>query len=186
VALQSKLRARRNGLIASPERGETAPTTSLLDVRAARYARAEVEPPAIERTVVTFVRNASRYGVSLEELREIRALTSWCRLPGTTHVVPGVVHYRGELLSLLDLAALSTGVGDATRAGWMLVIEQAGERLGLMADEVTDVLALEAGSIQALPLTLGAAADTFVGMTVDGVLIVDTGRLMSASLQGAG
>jgi purine-binding chemotaxis protein CheW len=186
VALQSKLR-RQNGAAlprALSDSAEQAP--SLLDARAARYARAEAEPPAIERTVVTFVRNGSRYGVSLEELREIRALAHWCRLPGASNVVPGVVHYRGELLSLMDLAALSSGSSDASRASWMLVIEQAGERLGLMADEVTDVLSLEAGSTLALPLTMGSAADTFVGMTVDGVLIVDTGRLMTASLHGAG
>lgn len=68
----------------------------------------------------------------------------------------------------------------------MLVIEQAGERIGLMADDVTDVLALEAGCIQALPLTMGRAADIFFGMSSEGVLIVDTARLMSASLQGSG
>jgi purine-binding chemotaxis protein CheW len=159
---------------------------SLLEARALRYARAESEPPAIERTVVTFARSASRYGVSLEELREIRALSSICRLPGASDVVPGVVHYRGELLTLMDLSALSAGKSETKSAAWMLVIERDGERLGLMADEVTDVLSLSVGSIKPLPLTLDSVADTFVGMTADGVLIVETGRLMSASLQGAG
>jgi chemotaxis signal transduction protein len=186
VVLQSKAHKQRRGPLAAREtRADEAPR-GLLDVRAARYARAESDPPAIERTVVTFCRQASRYGVTLEELCEIRALSQWCRLPGTSSVVPGVVYYRGELLTLMDLAALSAGASDGAGASWMLVIEQAGERIGLMADDVTDVLALETGCIQALPLTMGRAADTFLGMSSDGVLIVDTARLMSVSLQGSG
>jgi purine-binding chemotaxis protein CheW len=186
VVLQSNVRVRRKGLPSARETRANEAPRDLLDLRAARYAQAANQPPAIERTVVTFRRHNSRYGVTLEELREIRPLSRWCKLPGTSHVVPGVVYYRGELLTLMDLAALSTGASDSTEASWMLVLEQSGERIGLMADDVTDVLALETGAIQALPLTMGPAADTFVGMSSDGVLIVDTARLMSASLQSSG
>jgi chemotaxis signal transduction protein len=186
VVLENKLRARHRAPSHAREPRANHGLDSLLDVRAARYARTSSEPPAIERTVVAFRRHDSSYGVTLEELREIRALARWCRLPGTSSVVPGVVHYRGELLTLLDLAALSAGACEGAEASWMLVIEQAGERIGLMADDVTDVLALEAGCIHALPLTMGSAGDTFVGMSVDGLLIVDTTRLMAVALQASG
>ncbi|HEX6243407.1 MAG TPA: chemotaxis protein CheW, partial [Polyangiales bacterium] len=133
--LPSKLPARRAKAAPRRARGEVKVET-LLATRAERYAQSAPLPPTIDRTVVTFQRCGSRYAMTLHELCEIRPLVRWCRLPGASPVVPGVVHYRGELLTLLDLAQLSAPRPETAPPGWVLVIEQAGERLGLMADEV--------------------------------------------------
>lgn len=156
---------------------------ALLAARAERYAHESSLPEPIERTVVTFQRCAGRYAMSLHELCEIRPLSRWCRLPGAAGAVPGVVYYRGELLTLLDLAPLVSGREATSTADWVLVVERGGERLGLMADEVMDVLELSAGAIQPLPLTLGESGEVFVGMSKDGVLIADAGKLMAAQLR---
>jgi purine-binding chemotaxis protein CheW len=181
----SKLLRRRVKAAPRRARGEVK-VEALLATRAERYAQSAPLAPTIDRTVVTILRCGRRYALTLHELCEIRPLVRWCRLPGASPVVPGVVHYRGELLTLLDLAQLSAPRQETTLAGWVLVIEQAGERLGLMADEVMDVLELSAGSIQPLPVTLGENADTFVGMSADGVLIADATKLMGAQLRANG
>jgi purine-binding chemotaxis protein CheW len=185
VESPSKLRARRKAADPRRARGEVK-LEALLAARAERYAHSTPLPPTIDCTVVTFRRCGSRYAMSLRELCEIRPLARWCRLPGAGAAVPGVVHYRGELLTLLDLAQLSAARDETTSASWVLVLEHAGERLGLMADEVMDVLELAAGSIQPLPLTLGENGDNFVGMSADGVLIADAARLMAAQLRAHG
>lgn len=155
----------------------------LLEARAQRYARALVEPLAIDRTVVTFARAQSAYAIALHELSEIRPLSRVCVLPGTSFAVPGVVHYRGELLSLLDLGALSGQRTDASSAPWLLVVEHGGERLGLLADDVMDVVEVPAGSTRPLPVTLGEEVETFVGISADGVLITDAARLMATQMR---
>ena len=184
MASPNRARSGRKPAAAPRARGEVK-SDALLAARADRYAHSDPLPEPIERTVVTFQRCGSRYAMSLHELCEIRPLARWCRLPGASAAVPGVVHYRGELLTLLDLAQLASA-RESSAAAWVLVVEHAGERLGLMADEVMDVLELSAGSIQPLPLTLGEGGDTFVGMSKDGVLIADAGKLMAAQLRANG
>lgn len=178
-----RARAARAPLSASIPRALPA-REGVLETRARRYARAATPPEAVERTVVTFQRGPSRYALSLSELCEIRPLRGYCRLPGAAAAVPGVVHYRGELLSLLDLMALSSARAEARAPAWVLVVEHERERLGLMADEVMDVLDLPVGAIQPLPLTLSEEANTFIGMTSDGVLIATAERLAQSQRAG--
>jgi chemotaxis signal transduction protein len=174
-------RAKTNGTaqVALPRAGELSALNTaqaLLSARAARYAAVETEAATVQSTVVTFRRGRGRYALPLMDLREIRGLNAFCRLPGARAAAPGVVHYRGELLSLHDLWAFLSGETAEETPTWMLVAEHAGERMGLLGDEVLDVVELAAGSIQALPLTLGEAAECFSGMTDDGSLVLDVAR----------
>ena len=159
---------------------EARATEALLRARAQRYAGAERVERTVVSTVITFLRGTSRYAIALTDLCEIRALSTFCALPGADRAVPGVVHYRGELLSVVDLTALTTEQTPTANARWVLVSEHAGERLGLMADEVLDVLDLEVASVHALPLTLGAVGELFRGATAEGVLVVDAPHLFRA------
>lgn len=153
----------------------------LLRARADRYATTEHAERKIFAAVVTFLRGESRYALPLDGLREIKPLTRFCPLPLAPATVPGVVHHRGELLSVHDLGAFVRPEVKNEEPTWLLVMEQDGERMGLAADDVMDVVEVEVGSLQAVPLTLGDAAELFVGMTRDGVLIVDGARAFQVS-----
>jgi purine-binding chemotaxis protein CheW len=150
---------------------------ALLRARARRYANVAEAESTVAATVVTFQRGSSRYGISLAELCEIRQLSNWCALPGARRAVPGVTHYRGELLTLVELTALLSNEPAFGEPRWVLVSERAGERIGLLADEVLDVVELEVGAVHALPLTLGDVSDVFRGATADGVLVIDAVHL---------
>lgn len=164
----------------APPSAESVARNALLRTRAQRYANVVSDTKPVVCTVITFQRGTSQYGISLAELCEIRPLSLWCSLPGARRAVPGVMHYRGELLSLVDPSALSSEVAASGEPRWVLVSEQAGERLGLMADEVLDVQELELNAVHALPLTLGDAGEVFRGATNDGVLVIDTPLLFRA------
>lgn len=154
---------------------------ALLRLRAERYAAASVEDTRVLFSAVTFRRGESAYALPLTGLCEIRPLARWCALPGTNPAVLGMVYYRGELLSLHDLATFASGVSPATAPVWMLVAEYRDTRIGLVADDVMDVLELEVGSAHAVPVTLGDAADVFAGMTERGILIVDVSRMFQTA-----
>jgi chemotaxis signal transduction protein len=154
---------------------------ALLSARAERYASVTVEEKAVHCTVVSFTRGKGRYALPLTDLREIRALSSYCPMPGASAIVPGVAYYRGELLSLHDLAVFVSGAAPATEPSWMLVTEHAGERLGLLADALHDVIPLELSEIHTLPLTMAESSEVFMGMTESGVLVAEASRMLQVA-----
>lgn len=159
------------------ERTDESRVQALLRSRAERYAAASAEDTRLLFTAVTFRRGESTYALPLTGLCEIRPLARWCALPGTNPVVLGMVYYRGELLSLHDLSVFAGGAGAGSAPGWVLVAEHRDARLGLVADDVMEVLEIEVGSAHGVPVTLGDAAEVFTGMTGQGTLIVDVSRI---------
>jgi chemotaxis signal transduction protein len=156
-------------------------TRDLLRSRAERYAAAFADDTRVLFTVVTFRRGESAYALPLTGLCEIRPLARWCPLPGTSPAVPGMVYYRGELLSLHDLATFASGATAGNVPAWVLVSEYRDARIGLIADDVMEVLEIEVGRAHAVPVTLGDAAEVFAGMTDGGVLIVDVPRMFQTA-----
>lgn len=144
----------------------------LLRQRAARYARRVADAEQDTSSVIVFERGGTRYALALEALREIRPLKSFCAIPGASAVVPGVVHYRGELLSAHDLHALLSPGAAAAAPAWFLVIEQGRERLALLADLVQGVAVLPSRRLSPAPLALGDAAAGFRGVLDDGSLVL--------------
>jgi len=159
---------------------ERAEDSRLLAARAARLRPPAQEERKLYASVVTFRRAQGVYALSLTDLREIRALTRICQIPGASPVVPGVVHYRGELLSLHDLSVFTAGTVTREVAAWVLVAEHDGQRIGMLADDVLDVLDIEVGGIQAVPLTLGEVGEVFAGITRERVLVLDVAKLFQS------
>ena len=145
----------------------------ILHARAERYAAANEEEQTVLATVVTFLRGESRYALPLTNLREIRPLVRFCPIALAPPVVPGIVHFRGELLSVHDLAAFTRPDVRGASPSWLLVAEHEDTRMGLAADDVMDVIEIAEGAVLPVPLTLGDATEVFTGMTREGILIVD-------------
>ena len=87
------------------ERGLTADEIDLLRRRAARYARRAKDEDITTEEVVLFTRGGASYAVVLRLLREIRPLKKLTLIPSAPRAVPGVFHYRGDILSAHDLGA---------------------------------------------------------------------------------
>lgn len=143
---------------------------TVLAQRAARYAAAPIAATVDGAEVVVFTRGPGRYAIALEHLREIRALKHFCALPGASHVVPGVFHHRGEVLSAHDLASF-LGADPAPAGGWVLVVEHT-DRIGLLADDLLGVERVAAAGIREVPLALGSMATCFSGVLDGGALLL--------------
>lgn len=157
----------------------------LLRKRARAYAKplvTEVEP---SRDAVVFIRGGAKYACPLSALREIRTLGKLCRMPLASAIVPGAVHVRGEIVSVHDLAAfLSESVEIAADAS-LLVVEDQGDRLALVADEVIGVDVYHLSALRPLPLTLGERASCFQGMLADGTMLLSSALFSNTEFSSA-
>jgi chemotaxis signal transduction protein len=151
----------------------------LLRRRATRYARRAA--PLVEEVTefVAFSRGAGRYALPLGGLREISPRPHLAYIPGASRVVAGAFHFRGELLSAHDLAVWLESEGALAEPEWLLVVEHAGMRLGLLANEVSGIEQLAASQLGPVPITLGQAGACFRGVIGGQVLLLEPERLFS-------
>ncbi len=149
----------------------------LLKQRATRYAMA-TERVAVELTdAVIFRRGTAKYALPLVTLREVRPLRSFCPIPCASASVPGILHFRGEIISLHDVAAFMDPSGESENPNWVIVVEYMGERIGLGADEILDVERHSVAMIQPLPITFGDRGTICDGLLPDGSLLLSASRM---------
>lgn len=99
-----------------------------------------------------FTKNWERYGIPIADVLEVQALEQFTVVPQTPPFLRGVVHWRGAILSLLDLSRLfeipETGLADLH---FYLVVEAAGRRVGVVAREIEEVYSVPHSRISTAP-----------------------------------
>lgn len=150
---------------------------ALLRRRARRVAARPEVRAETTRELVLFDRAGTRFAVALGELREIRPFRNFCPLPEAAPTAPGVLYYRGEILSIHDLAPLVQTAGAPGRPAWVLVVEHGEERLGLLADALQSVEPVGESELRPAPLSLGGIAPCVAGVVREEVLLLRAGAL---------
>ena len=135
-------------------------------------------PPAAGRYLI-FGLGTARYGLPLEVVQETIAASPVTRLPGMSHGIKGVFNLRGRVVPVIDLRerlGLIPGASDGN--GFIIVLRASSDHdglpLGILADEMPRVLAVEAHDVDAAP-PLGVPGETalFEGITrSDGEVVV--------------
>ncbi len=127
------------------------------------------------------------YGLPLHSIQEIRSHQQATPLPGQDAAVLGVLDLRGQVIALLDLCRLlnlpiATGEDAELRA--VVVLVQDGRRLGLMVDEVLDVLPVSPEQLRLLPQLPGDFAHRYLRGMVSSdqrrVLLLDPSMWIAA------
>ena len=95
------------------------------------------------------------FGIDTRKIREVLGQREPQRVPMSPPFVAGVVPYRGEVLTTVNLRAL-LGMEEHTGGGCVLVMEDeaAVERFGLVVDAVGGVVMLNRDKLEANPCTL--------------------------------
>ena len=151
----------------------------ILQQRATRYARREdLDEDGDLVRLLFFSHGSSDYAIPLDDLREVRVLRGFCPIPGARSTVPGIFYYRGEVLSLHDLACYM-GVANEHAPNWVLIVERDKQRLGLMAKDVIDVREVSQACVRPSPITLGERAVCVQGVVDKGTLLLRTEALFS-------
>lgn len=92
------------------------------------------------------------YAVQIEQVKEITQLNHITRVPMAPAHVKGVVNLRGKIISVIDMKELlGLHAGQPSAEARLLIVEMAGTLVGLLVDEVDQVLNVPAEDIESSP-----------------------------------
>ena len=149
---------------------------------------AELTSAAVSSAIasVSFAIGNDQYCVDIMAVREIKGWTAVTHLPKQPDYVRGVLNLRGVMVPIVDLRCrFGQGLTEAT-AMHVVIVVQAGSRLvGLLADQVLDIVSFDAADIQPVPRIAEASRVDFLSglVTVEGQMIalIDLPSLLSLS-----
>jgi len=109
---------------------------------------------------LTFVLADEAYGLEILKVREIIKLMDITAVPRTPEYVNGVINLRGKVIPIVDLR-LKFGLDETERTDrtCIIVVDVGQLEMGIIVDEVSEVLAIAADEIEDTP-TFGTDVDT--------------------------
>lgn len=101
---------------------------------------------------ISFAVGDEQYGVNIMAVREIKDWSAITQLPNQPDYVRGVLNLRGVIVPIIDLRCrFGNGLTDATPMHVIIVIQIEGETVGLLADRVLDIIAVDQAQVQPVP-----------------------------------
>jgi purine-binding chemotaxis protein CheW len=138
----------------------------------------------VQRTEVTtpfvvFQLGGEEYAIDARVVLQVIVLRDMTPLPGARAPLFGVTHWRGDVLTILDLRELlgvrPRGVTDLSR---VVVVGGQAAPFGILADAAREFLDIAESAIHDLPPDERARRALVRGITQDAVLIMDTDGLL--------
>lgn len=131
--------------------------------------------------VVEFALAHETYAFELAHIREVLPLKHLTPLPGVPSFVLGVIHLRGEIISVIDLKGFfqlpAKGLTDLNR---VIVLESRHMAFGVLADIIVGVRRHSRSRMQpSLPTLSGTQAEYLKGVTEDGIVLLDAEKILS-------
>ena len=103
----------------------------------------------MERQLVVFDLAGENYGVNIGTVREIIRLQSVTHLPEVPDYVEGVINLRGRVIPVVNLRRrFGLAASEHSADNRIVVVDIAGEDLGVIVDAVTEVLRVPEAAIE--------------------------------------
>lgn len=101
--------------------------------------------------VVVFRLNDNFFAVDIVKVQEIMRLQPITKLPSQSRVNLGVINVRGKIVPVVD-TRIKLGIeqSEATEDSRLLLIERGNTPVGLLVDEVAEVLTIPEGQIETM------------------------------------
>jgi purine-binding chemotaxis protein CheW len=120
-------------------------------------------------------------GVPIADVKETIELRPLTRVPLTPNVIAGLMNLRGEVVAVLDLAAL-LGLRHAEAAETRIVVLRRKKTAGVLVDELTGVRTIREADVvpppPALPAAGAALLQGVVTLEDHPLLLLDCQRLL--------
>lgn len=109
---------------------------------------------------LTFVLNGEGYGLEILKVREINGMMAITAVPRMPDYMKGVINLRGKVIPVIDLR-LKFGLKeiDTTSETCIIVVDVSGVLMGVVVDQVSEVLDIRAEEIENAP-NIGVNIDT--------------------------
>ncbi len=146
----------------------------------------EVVQLAVPAQCMTFRLGAQYYAVDILVVQELRRYSTPTALPDAPAHISGVINLRGAVVPVLDLR-MRFGL-DATldRLTVIIVVAVRGKNVGLVVDEVTNVLKLGPETVRKPPVLARHVDSSFIlGLAPQGeqlVTLLDIDKLVAGEL----
>jgi len=168
--------------IVQAARGDREPVATLLEDRADALAKAVVLEedlgPILE--VVEFELADERYAIELSVVREVYPLDNLTPVPNTPPFVLGIINFRGQIVSILDLGILLDLSPDRPHEpAWVILLQNEQMEFGIRVDGILGVTEIPVRALQAPPQTLsGRRAEYLHGISGDRVVVLDGAKIL--------
>lgn len=124
------------------------------------------ESPETTVQLATFLLGDLMLGIDISYIREITRVGDIAPVPDAASSVRGIANLRGEVVTVLDLRTiLELEPLDQTSQSRLIILRYHDEHVGLLVDQVTDVLTVGSDIEEPLPANI-AGVDTRFFTTV--------------------
>lgn len=134
---------------------------------------------------LTFILGDEEYGIEILKVQEIRGYDAVTRIANTPDFIKGVINLRGHIVPIIDLRIkFKLGKIDYNEFTVVIILNIGNRVVGIVVDGVSDVLALNAAQIRAVPDLVSDIDNKYLlGLGTVGermLILVDIERLMSS------
>lgn len=124
------------------------------------------------------------YGVPITQVQEINRLTTPTKLPKAPAFVEGVINLRGKVIPVIDLKKrFDMETGEYTDNSRIIVVDVDGRTVGIIVDEVNEVLRIPLADVEPPPSFIeGVAVDYLKGVGKLGdrlLVLLDLHRILT-------
>jgi purine-binding chemotaxis protein CheW len=114
--------------------------------------------------LISFRIAEQEYCIEVASVREIRGWTAATPLPHAPAEALGIINLRGTVLPVFDLKRrLGFGAAEICPRSVVIVIEQGARLIGVLVDEVSEIITIAMKSVHASP-KIGEAATVLQGI----------------------
>ena len=108
---------------------------------------------------LTFMLEEESYGIEILRVQEIKGYTGVTRIPNTPDYIKGILNLRGTIVPIVDLR-MKFGLDpiEYNKLTVIIVVDVCGRTMGIIVDEVSDVLSFPDKDIKPAP-EFGKAVD---------------------------
>ncbi len=129
--------------------------------------------------IVVFSLGDEEYGLPITQVQEIIRYVEPRAVASHVAWIRGVISLRGRIIPVVDLAARLELGASANEPGKIIIIETEGAGAGIVVDEVAEVLTLQAGQTEPLPVPGSGALEAIVKVGDRLVVLLDARGLVS-------
>jgi purine-binding chemotaxis protein CheW len=145
----------------------------------------EVQIAGDQIQLVTFRVGTIHLGIDIDFVQEINRLMEVTPVPEASPHIHGVVNLRGDVVTVLDAHQIfDLPKPDSMVGGRNLILKMDGERLGVLVDDVSDILTVSRNQLATRPSNVREVDRRFVDSVYlrdgDVVVVVDPHGFLAA------
>jgi purine-binding chemotaxis protein CheW len=114
-----------------------------------------------EIQVVGFYIGEDEYAVNISKVREISAMIEIRKVPKSPPFVEGVINLRGGIVPVIDLRKrFDLPINENRQAAKILIVELAKNQVGMIVDNVSEVMRFYQDDVEKAPPMFSASIDS--------------------------